>query len=374
MIYLDYAADTPVCQQALDAFYSAARLHIANPNAAHPLGVTEKELFDDATAHIAARLGVLPAEIVYTSGASESNNLAIKGIAGQYKKYGRHIITTMLEHSSVIGPVEHLRAQGFAVDYVRLLPDGRVDTGHLLQLLREDTILVSVCLVDSELGIVQDIASIAAALAAYPRCRLHVDASQAVGKLPIAFDAADLVTLTPHKFYGLTGCGLLVVKEGVLLESQIHGGLSSSPFRSGTPSAAFACSTAAALEAALAELHPRLDYVRQLAAFLRGQLCVRDGIRINSPEGCSPFILNISVAEIKPEAMVHTLGQKGVCIASKSACCAPGSLSRPVYALTNDRKAAMSTLRISLSHLTTEQELSEFLRCLDKCRALQTRG
>lgn len=361
MIYLDYAADTPVSERVLNTFYDAAKKHIANPNSAHPLGITERLWHDDASARIARRLGVLPDEIVFTSGASESNNLAIKGIAGQYKKYGKHIIATMLEHASVLGPLEQLRAQGFEVDYVHLSNDGRVDMGHLASLLRDDTILVTLSLVDSEIGIVQDLAPIVHLLEPRAHCHLHVDAAQAMGKLPVSLDGIDLLTAAPHKFYGLAGSGLLVVKQGVLLEGQITGGQSSTAMRSGTPSAASALACAVALEDALDALPSRYEYVKNLCDKLRAALCAIDGVTINSPEDASPFILNISVLGLKPQAAVQTLGEQGVCIASKSACCAPNSLSRAVYAVTNNRRAAMSTLRISLSHLTTEQELEEFL-------------
>lgn len=367
MIYLDYAADTPVSARALDAFCEAVRQHSANPNSVHPLGIKEKALLDDATARIAACLHVLPSEIVHTSGASESNNLAIKGIAGQYKKYGKHIITTMIEHASALGPMEYLRTQGFEVDYVRLTRDGQVDIDHLVSLLRDETILVSLSLVDSEIGIVQDIAPITRLLASYPHCYLHVDAAQALGKIAFSLDGIDLLTAAPHKFYGLVGSGLLVVKEGVLLESQILGGQSASAFRSGTPSAALACSCATALEDALDTLEGHYNYVKTLNTSLRERLSGLDGVKINSPANASPFILNISVPSIKPQAMVQALGERGICIASKSACCPPNSLSRPVYTLTNDRKAAMNTLRISLSHLTTKEEIEEFLRCFEEC-------
>ncbi len=361
MIYLDYAADTPVSERVLNAFYDAAKMHIANPNSTHPLGVKERLLHEDASARIARRLGVLPDEIVYTSGASESNNLAIKGIAGQYKKYGKHIIATMLEHASVLGPLEQLRAQGFEVDYVRLSRNGHVDMEHLAALVRDDTILVTLSLVDSEIGIMQDMVPIVDLLKPLAHCHLHVDAAQAMGKLPFSLDGIDLLTAAPHKFYGLAGSGLLVVKQGVLLEGQILGGQSTTAMRSGTPSAASALACAVALEDTLDALPSRYEYVKNLCDKLRAGLCWVDGVTINTPEDASPFILNISVLGLKPQAALQALGEQGVCIASKSACCAPNSLSRPVYAVTGDRKRAMSTLRISLSHLTTEWELDEFL-------------
>lgn len=367
MIYFDYAANTPPCAEVLRTFCDVSRDYIANPNSTHPMGTAAKARLDEATAQIASVLHVKTDEIIYTSGASESNNLAIKGAAGQYKNFGKHIITTWMEHSSVSGAVAALKERGFEADFVGVGRDGLVDLEELKSLLRDDTILVSVCCVDSETGVKQNIAAIAAALAGRPRCLLHVDATQAAGKIPLELGGADLVTLAPHKFYGLNGCGILVKREGVLLEPQISGGISTTEFRSGTPALALIASAATALGLAAEKLDERYRYVSGLNRQLRDALSRYPGVKINSTERSVPFILNLSVFGVSAERFLEAMGERGICLSSKSACCAPNTPSRPVYAMTKDRRRALSTLRISLSHRTTQAEIGALLKAFDDC-------
>ena len=210
MIYLDYAANTPVNDAVLETFCEIAKKYIANPNSYYLLGTGANQRLSESTKQIASLLGVNEDEIIYTSGASESNNLAIKGVASKYKKYGKHIITTFLEHSSVTGAIGALQNEGYEVDYVDILENGLVDLEHLKELIRDDTILVSICYVDSEIGIKQDIEKIAKLLNSYNHCFFHVDATQAVGKIPVCATNVDLMSFAPHKFYGLNGCGILI--------------------------------------------------------------------------------------------------------------------------------------------------------------------
>ena len=367
MIYFDYAANTPVCEEVLQTFCTVSRDYIANPNSPHPLGLAAKERLNQATEQIAGILHVKEDEIIYTSGASESNNLAIKGAAGQYKAYGKHIITTWLEHSSVNGAMAALQNQGYEIDYVDIDENGLVDLEHLKELLRDDTVLVSVCYVDSEIGIRQQIGRIAQILAALPRCLFHVDATQAAGKIPLEIENVDLVTFAPHKFYGLNGCGVLIKKENVLLEPQIHGGISTTPFRSGTPALGLIASAAQALKLAAESMETRYETVAGLNRQLRDAFKRYPNIRINSTNQSVPFILNISIKGARAEQFQAELARRGICLSTKSACCAPNTPSRPVYALTKDRRAALSTLRISLSHLTTQEEITALLTAFDSC-------
>ncbi len=375
MIYLDYAAHTPTDEAVLEAFSQASRDYFANPNSPYPPGQVAKARLDEATRHIAMLLQVKETEIIHTSGASESNNLAIKGIAEKYKKYGRHIITTPLEHSSVNGPMAYLQQQGYEIEYTDLTPDGTIDLAHLKTLLRDDTILVSVCWVDSEIGLMQPITQIAALLADRPHCFFHTDATQAVGKIPVSFEEVDLVSFAPHKFFGPCGCGVLVRREAVMLEPQIHGGVSTTPFRSGTPALALAVAAEKALAAATEDLDTRYPVVEALNRKLREGLTGISGIRVNSTVASVPHIVNISIPGIRTEAVQAELAKHEIYVATKSACCAPGTVSRPVYALTRDRKAALSTLRISLSHLTAEGDIDVFLERLEESlRIIKNRG
>ena len=251
MIYLDYAANTPVDKEVLDLYYETTIKYYANPNSFHKLGREAKAYLDKCTENIAKNLNVLPEEIIYTSGATESNNLAIKGICERYKNYGKHIILSSLEHNSSIASATIMQELGFEVDLLPISKDGLVEVDTLKSMLREDTILVSICSVDSEIGLVQPIEEVAKILKDYPHTFFHTDASQSIGKVNIDFSDVDLITIAPHKFYGINGVGVLIKKKNVSLKPLISGGKSTTVFRSGTPVLANIVSTDKALDIAL---------------------------------------------------------------------------------------------------------------------------
>ena len=367
MIYLDYSANTPVDARVLEQFCAVERRCIGNANSHHQAGSAAKAEIDAATIKIASLLGVQPAEIIYTSGASEANNFALKGVARLSRHTGRHIISTPLEHSSVSGTLTALQEQGYEIDLLDVKQDGTVDLEHLKDLLRPDTICVAVTLVDSELGVVQPVQEIAAILKAYPHCHLHVDATQAVGKIPVSFEGVDTMSLTAHKFYGLNGIGLLIKRRNLALEPLIHGGESTTIYRSGTPTVALASSLACALDFAVTDLPGRVDHVAKLNAELRAALSTYPLVRINSPEHAIPHVLNLSVRNVKGTVFQRELDAKGVCVSVKSACSSDGLPSRAVFAVSRDRRNALSSWRISLSHLTTEEEIKAFLQAFDVC-------
>ena len=373
MLYLDYSANTPVDEEVLRCFCEAERRYPGNANAHHQAGTAAKAAINEATRSIARCLGAPPAGIIYTSGASEANNLAVKGLAALGDAAGRHILSTPLEHSSVIGSLEALQKPGYEVELLDLLPDGTVDLADLKKRLRPDTILVAVTAVDSELGVVQPIAEIAELLKAYPNCHFHVDATQAVGKIPVQFEGMDTMSLTAHKFYGLNGIGVLVKRLGLALPPLIHGGESTTPYRSGTPTVALACSLALALEKATAELPARAAAARSLNDRLRAELSLYPKVRVNSPANAVPHILNLSVQGVKGTVFQRELDARGVCVSVKSACSSDGLPSRAVLAVSQDRRNALSSWRISLSHLTTEEELTAFLHAFADCYNTLTR-
>lgn len=367
MIYLDYSANTPVDARVLEQFCAVERRCIGNANSHHQAGSAAKAEIDAATIKIASLLGVQPAEIIYTSGASEANNFALKGLAHLSRHTGRHIISTPLEHSSVSGTLTALQEQGYEIDLLDVKQDGTVDLEHLKDLLRPDTICVAITLVDSELGVVQPVQEIAAILKAYPHCHLHVDATQAVGKIPVSFEGVDTMSLTAHKFYGLNGIGLLIKRRNLALEPLIHGGESTTIYRSGTPTVALASSLACALDLAVTDLPGRVGHVAKLNAELRAALSTYPLVRINSPEHAIPHVLNLSVQNVKGTVFQRELDAKGVCVSVKSACSSDGLPSRAVFAVSRDRRNALSSWRISLSHLTTEDEIKAFLQAFDVC-------
>ena len=367
MIYLDYSANTPADPAVLDAFYRTEQRYIGNPNSTHPAGQAAQAEMARVTEDIAMLLGVRPEEIIYTSGASESNNLALKGIVQASRHRGKHIISTALEHSSVGGALSALQQQGCEVDLVDIGRDGTMDMEHLRELLRKDTVLVTLCAVDSELGTVQPIREIAAILKDYPNCRLHVDATQAVGKTELVLDGVDTMSIAPHKFYGLNGSGLLIKKKDLIIEPQIHGGGSTTPYRSGTPALGLAVSIEKALRLAMEHQEQRIAHVKAMNGLLRSELAKYPAVRFNSPETAVPHILNLSVGGVKGTVFQRELGKHGVCVSVKSACSTEGTPSKAVYAVSRDRKNALSSWRISLSHLTTAEEVTEFLQIFDRC-------
>ena len=373
MLYLDYSANTPVDEEVLQCFCEAERRYPGNANAHHQAGAAAKAAINEATRSIARCLGAPPAGIIYTSGASEANNLAVKGLAALGGTAGRHILSTPLEHSSISDSLEALQKKGYEVELLDILSDGTVDLADLKKRLRPDTVLVAVTAVDSELGVVQPIAEIAELLKAYPNCHFHVDATQAVGKIPVQFEGMDSMSLTAHKFYGLNGIGVLIKRLGLALPPLIHGGESTTPYRSGTPTVALACSLALALEKATAELPARVATVRSLNDRLRTELSRYPKVRINSPANAVPHILNLSVQGIKGSVFQRELDARGVCVSVKSACSSDGLPSRAVLAVSQDRRNALSSWRISLSHLTTEEEVTGFLHAFADCYNTLTR-
>jgi len=366
MIYLDYSATTPVNDEVLDTFNEVTRKFIGNPNSLHRLGVEANQLLEEATNQIASILEVLPSEIIYTSGASESNNLAIKGIALKYKNRGKHIITTMLEHSSIIGPLSYLQEQGFKIDFVDILDNGQVDIEHLKKLLNDETILVSICAVDSEVGLRQPIEEIGKLLKGYSKVFFHVDMTQCLGKDKIDLTNVDLASFSAHKIYGIKGIGGLVKKEKIAIEPLIHGGKSTTIYRSGTPTTGLIVSLAKALRLANQDLTKKKEHIKVLNNKIRDFLKNYPKVIINSTDKSLPNVLNISLIGPKPETFLHALEEDDIFISTKSACSAVDAVSKPVYALTKNEELAAYSLRISLSYLTTEEEIDKFMISFDK--------
>lgn len=367
MIYLDYSASTPADPAVLGTFVSMESAYCANPNSGHAAGTAVRNALETATEKIAALLGARREEVIYTSGASEANNTAVKGIARARRHRGKHVISTVLEHPSVSGPLTWLQEQGYEIDLADIRRDGKIDTAHLRELMRDDTVLVAVNAVDSELGVVQPLDEIAEIVSAAPGCALHVDATQALGKIPFSFGGADTVSISAHKIYGLNGSGILLKRNGLVIEPLIHGGSGASLYRSGTPAAALAASMETALRLSAEGLAGRCEKVAGLNRRLRQALSRYPKVRINSPEDAVPHILNVSFAGVKGGEMQRKLSEYGVCVSVKSACSSPGTPSKAVFAVSRDRRNALSSWRISLSHLTTDEEIDEFLSIFDRC-------
>ena len=367
MVYLDYSATTPVDSEVIRTFSKVCEDYWANPNSLHKEGVKANSLINAATEQIANILGVKPSEVIYTSGASESNNMAIKGICSKYQNRGKHIITTDFEHSSIYGPISYLQKQGFDVDFVKTLDNGKVDIEHLKSLIREDTILVSITAVNSEIGIIEPIEEIGVLLREYPKIFYHVDMTQSIGKMKINLEDIDLASFSAHKFFGVKGIGVLVKKENINIEPIIHGGKSTTIYRSGTPATPLIASISKALRLVNTDMDKHYSYVKEINERVRKELSKYELVRINSPEDALPYILNISVLGVKPEVLLHALEEDDIYISTQTACSSKSDESKAVLALTKDSERSKSSVRISLSYKTTEAEINEFFKVFDKC-------
>jgi len=367
MIYLDYSATTPVNKDVLESFNKACLNYPGNANSIHTLGVESNKLIKAATSQISELLDIKPSEIIYTSGASEANNLALKGICEKYQNRGKHIITTKYEHSSIYGPISYLQKQGFEVDFVETKEDGSIDISSLKKLIKDETILVSITSVNSEIGIINPVEEIAMFLKDYPKIIFHVDMTQSIGKYRIDLTNIDLVSMSAHKIFGLKGIGMLIKKEGINLEPIIHGGKSTTVYRSGTPALPLIVSLAKALRLVHEKIDENYEQVKKLNTILREKLEIFPKVFINSSTNSSPYILNISLVGVKPETLVHALEQREIYISTQTACASTSSLSKAVLDLTGSEERAKSSVRISLSSITTKEEINEFINVFTEC-------
>lgn len=367
MIYLDYSATTPPDKRVVDTFSEVAINYFANSNSLHKIGVKSKELEVYANEEIAKILKVKPSEIIYTSCSSESNNLAIKGVCYKYQNRGKHILTTNLEHSSIIATCNYLTKQGFEVEFINLLDDGTIDINDLKKKMRDDTILVSTSIVDSEIGIRQPVEEIGKILKEYPKCIYHVDCTQAIGKINVDFTNIDMASISAHKFYGLKGIGMLIKKENIVIEPLIHGGKSTTAYRSGTPALPLIVSLKKALELIIPNIDKNYEHITKLNNIIIDKLKEYDNVFINSTAKSIKNTINISIDKIKPETFIHALEEKEIYVSTKSACSNANTMSNSIYAIYKDEKRASSTIRISLSHLTTEEDIKTFLKAFDEC-------
>ena len=365
LIYLDNVAASFVEDEVLDVFYNTTKKYYANPNSIHKLGREENKMISDSTLRIANMLKVLKDEIIYTSGATESNNLAIKGLCLSYKNYGKHILISSLEHNSITSSVVSLERLGFEVEVIPVTDKGIVDIESLKNMLRDDTILVSVTSVDSELALRQPIEEIASILKYYPNCHFHTDATQSIGKVTIDYSNVDLITINPHKFHGLDNFGILVKKKNVRLTPLIEGGKSTTIYRAGTPSLANVLALEKALELALTNQEARYNYLKELGDMIKSHLSEYKNVSINSRENSLPSIINFSLVGEKALTILDKFEEHNIILSAKTSCCPITTPSKLVYALTKDKQKASSSIRVSLSYKTTKEEVEEFMKVFD---------
>ena len=360
-IYLDYGATTPVDPRVVDAMIPWLREHFGNPaSRSHAWGWEAEAAVERARGQVADLIGADPREIVWTSGATESINLALKGAGQFYKGKGKHLITLKTEHKAVLDTMRELERQGFEVTYLDVQEDGLVDLDRLRAAIREDTILVSILFVNNEIGVIQDIETIGA------MCRekgalLHIDAAQATGRVEIDMKAlpVDLMSMTAHKTYGPKGVGALYVrrKPRVRLEAQIHGGGHERGMRSGTLPTHQIVGMGEAFRIIKLEMGEVNEKARVLQQRLLNGLKDIEQVFINgSLERRVPQNLNISFNFVEGESLI--MGIKGLAVSSGSAC--TSASLEPSYvlrALGRSDELAHSSLRMTIGRFTTEEEI-----------------
>lgn len=360
-IYMDYGATTPCDPRVVDAMIPWLREHFGNPaSRTHAYGWEAEEAVEKARQQVADLIGADPREIVWTSGATESNNLALKGAAHFYKSRGKHIITVKTEHKAVLDTVRELERQGFEATYLDVKEDGLLDMDALKAAIRPDTILISVMYVNNEIGVIQDIPAIGA-LCREKGIVFHVDAAQATGKIDInlAELPVDLMSLASHKTYGPKGIGALYVrrKPRVRIEAQMHGGGHERGMRSGTLPTHQIVGMGEAFRIAKEEMHAENERVRALQQRLLAGLQGIEQIFVNGDlERRIPHNLNVSFNYVEGESLI--MGIKGIAVSSGSAC--TSASLEPSYvlrALGRSDELAHSSLRMTIGRFTTEEEV-----------------
>lgn len=365
MIYFDATATTPVRSEVVDTYLKVTNKYWYNPSSAYLGGVEAGTIFEDAGKRIKEVLNLVNHEVIFTSGATEANNLAIHGICNPYLGKGMRVITTKIEHPSVYEVFKRLETLGFDVVYLDIDASGVVDLDQLKASLTKDTVLVSIMWVNNIMGAVQPLDEIVKIVKQNKRTLLMVDAVQGVGKLAFdkAFQNVDLITVSAHKIEGLKGSGLLLYKKGINLTPHTIGATQQKGLRPGTIDLAGAAAFTKALVLAISEQAEHYRYVLELSNYLKSELKAIKEIYINSPVDASPYILNISIKNWNSETVMHFLEKRGIYVSVGSACNAKiKKPDRVIYELTKDETRASTTLRISLSHHNTKTEIDELIK------------
>ncbi|WP_273122834.1 cysteine desulfurase family protein [Bacillus weihaiensis] len=360
MMYLDNSATTKPYEEVLSTYIKVSQDFYANPSSLHKKGSEAEALLTQSRKQVATLLGVQQNEIIFTSGGTEGNNLAIKGAALANKQKGNHIMTTVMEHPSVLEAFKQLESNfGFEVTYLPVDSNGFVSIEDVKREMREDTILLSIMHVNNEVGSIQPIEEISELMKKYKNCLFHVDHVQGITKVPIYLSNLhiDLCTISGHKFHGLNGTGVLYVKKGVVLLPLFSGGDQELQFRSGTESLAGNVALAKALRMSLDKASGNRKRLKQLHEKLRVELKKIDGVVINTPENnAAPHILNFSVPHIKSEVLIHYLGEQNIIVSTTSACSSRNKkVSHTLKAMKKPDTVANSSIRISLSFDDTEE-------------------
>jgi cysteine desulfurase len=347
MIYFDNSATTRPYEEAIESFVKVSKDYFANPSSLHKLGGQAENLLNQARNQIGQLLNCKPREILFTSGGTESNNLAIKGTAMMYKNRGNHIITTNIEHASIRESMEFLSDNGFDITYLPVDQEGRIKLEDLKKSIREDTILVSIIHVNNEVGTIQPIEEIGKILRNYPKILFHVDHVQGISKVPIDFHetGVDLCSMSAHKFHGLKGNGILFIREGVKISPLFTGGNQEWQTRSGTENVAGIVAMAKALRLSLVKSETERTKLEHMKKRMIEELKMEQDIVVHTLEESNVFVSTTSACSSKNKAVSHTL-----------------------LGMKVDEELAKSALRISFSFENTEEEALLAVRAIKQTK------
>lgn len=368
LVYFDNAATTKVNPEVLDIFNKVNDTYFANASSIHFAGQSSSRLLDKSRESILSSLGLSSShEVIFTNGATEGNNLAIKGFALRFKNRGNHIITTSIEHASVLETCRQLEKEfGFNVTYLPVDERGMINIEDLVNAITDKTILVSVMAVNNEIGVINDIENIAKLLKNYPKLVFHVDATQSIGKINLNYSNVDLITFSGHKIHGLKGTGALIKRKNIDLLPIVSGGGQEGGFRSGTSDVAGAASLAKALSISVNGIRQNTTKITAISYFIYDYLEKNSDLyEINSVKN-NPYIINFSLKNKKASVVVEGLSNKNIMVSSISACHSKReAISYVVEAMGKGEQLSHNTIRVSLCETNTVEEAKIFINELD---------
>ncbi|WP_049335922.1 cysteine desulfurase family protein [Staphylococcus hominis] len=362
MIYLDNAATTKPNQAVLDSFLKVSEKAYYNANSPHQMGLQSEKILLQAKSRVKEMLNLNKnTDIIFTSGATESNNIALKGIALRKKQFANVIITSVLEHPSVLEVMRYLETQGFILKYVNVTPNGQIDINHLEQLMTDNVGLVTCMYVNNVMGQIQPIKEIGSLLKQYPKAHFHVDGVQALGKIPMQLEDVNSISFSGHKFNGLKGQGILIIDNKEKIEPTIFGGGQEYGIRSGTVNLAMNVSLVKAMEIAIQNLNELNHCLSRYNKVIRECLSQYKGVYINSPENSAPHILNIAFPGVKGEVLVNAFSKLDIMVSTTSACSSKREkLNEVLLAMGIKDNRIEGSVRLSMGETTTEKDIEQF--------------
>ncbi|WP_414053450.1 cysteine desulfurase family protein [Macrococcus equi] len=367
MNYLDNCATTKPDPEVLKTFNTVNTTYFFNPSSPHGKGLEVSKLLESARDQIKALLGLKHQTVIFTSGATESNNLVITGMARSKKQFGKTIITSKLEHPSVLETVRALEEEGFNIQYVKFNEDATLDLAHFKSLLNQDVVMICLMHVNNVMGAVLPIKAIHDLIQDYPKIHFHVDCVQSFGKLPIDASLMDSFVLSGHKFNGIKGQGILVFDQLVTITHTLFGGGQEYGFRSGTINVASDVALAKAMRIALNEQEALVERVKKYKTQIEDAVRNYPGIRVNSVPDGAPHIVNLAFVGVKGEVIVNSFSKRGIMISTTSACSSKrAKLNETLTALHVSESAITGSVRISFDKYTTKSDIDAFLKAFDE--------